>query len=97
MWRCQLSAQEVELSTTRLRRLHGELVVYPKARVAALDFPLGGKLPVTRQADGFRATLRSTRLRAGTLTVSMELEWPTSLSVTRPNPGASHATDSLSG
>src|SRR5688572_12721739 len=58
VWRCQLSAQEVELSATRLGRLQGELIVYPKARVVTLDFPAGVKTPVSREADGFHATLR---------------------------------------
>lgn len=86
VWRHQLSAQEVDLGATHLSKLQGELLVYPKAQLVALDLPLEGKLPITKQQGGFRATLRSVKMRTGTLTVGVDIEWPNSLSVTRPNP-----------
>lgn len=86
VWRTQLYAQEVALSATQLSRFQGDLIVYPKARVVTLDFPLRGPLPATKDSDGMRATLRSVKNRASTLTVGLDIEWPASLSVTRLNP-----------
>jgi hypothetical protein len=84
VWRNQLMAQDVDLAAPYMKRLEGDLIVYPKARTVTLDFPL--KAGTTKMVDGFRATLKTVKLRSDTLSVLMETEWPTSLSVTRPNP-----------
>jgi len=85
VWRTQLMAQEVELGVARLKGLQGSLIVYPHARVASLEFPLG-KTPVVHKMDGFKATLKEVRPRPGSVSITLEAEWPSGLSVTRANP-----------
>lgn len=88
VWRGLLMAQEIELSVSRLQRLQGQLVVYPRARLVTLDFPLAGKLPQVQEAEGFRATLKQSRVQAGSLGVIVDTEWPPGISLTRLNPEA---------
>lgn len=85
VWRTQLMAQEVDLGVGRIKGLQGSLIVYPQARVASLEFPLG-KTPATHRVDSFRATLKDVRPRPGSVAVTLEAEWPAALSVTRANP-----------
>jgi hypothetical protein len=85
-WRSMLMAQDVELSARSLKKLQGELIVFPKARNVTLEFPANAKPGTTKGVDGFKVTLNSVKTRGNTLTVVMQMEWPDTLSVTRPNP-----------
>jgi hypothetical protein len=94
-WRTLLMVQEVDLSVSRLGRLQGELVIYPRARLVTLDFPLADRLPQSRTAEGFHACLRQSRFKQGTLSVTVETECAPALSVTRPNPEAPFGVTAL--
>jgi len=85
VWRASLIAQDLDLSVTRLSKLQGELVVYPSAKRVAIDLPLAAKLPVTREAEGVKCTLKQLKSRADTLTVSVEIETPPLVTVSRVN------------
>jgi hypothetical protein len=86
VWRVMLLAQPVELTATQLRGLHGELILYPQARIARFEFPLTAKAPLVRESDRVKVTLREIRGRDDNLSLSFRMEWPAGTSVTRPNP-----------
>lgn len=88
-WRSILMAQNVDLAARSLKQLQGELIVYPRAQLAILDFPIA-KPGTTKTVDGFRTTLKSAKIRGNTLTVAVEMEWPTALSVTQPTSDTPH-------
>jgi hypothetical protein len=73
LWRAVLHAQGMEPSDAALKNLRGELIVYPKARIATLEVPLSAPVGASREADGMRATLKQVRFRSETLTVSLEM------------------------
>jgi hypothetical protein len=86
IWRAYLTAQEVDLSVSRLSRLQGELIIYPNAKRITLDLPMAAKLPVVRESGGVRCALKQLRFRGDTLTLSVETEWGPTVSATRVNP-----------
>src|SRR5207253_5660005 len=94
-WRALLMAQEVDLSTSRLNRVQGELVVYPRAKLVTLDFPVNGKLPQVQEGEGLKAILKQVRSRPGAVTATVGMEWSPSLSVARVNPEAPYGISAL--
>jgi hypothetical protein len=86
VWRAGIAAHEVGLSVTRLERIRGELIVYPRAKMVTLDFPLNAHTPAVKQGEGFKAILRQAKARPGNVAISLDTEWPAALSVSRPNP-----------
>lgn len=85
-WRAQVVAQELDPAVHRLQRLHGELVVYPRAQKVALDLLLAGKVPLTVELGGLRATLKQVREASGSVSVVVETQYAAGLNVSYPNP-----------
>jgi len=88
VWRTQLSAQELDLSISAISRLQGELVVFPRARKVTLDFPLPLGVETTKEAEGFKVTIKNVRQRPGVFSATVDSEWPASHSVTMLNSDA---------
>jgi hypothetical protein len=88
VWRTRLTAHELSIGVTKLERVRGELVVYPRAKVVTLDFPLHAHTPAVKQDEGFRATLKQVKTRPGAVQVSIETERSPALSVSQVNPDA---------
>ncbi|MFN3650275.1 MAG: hypothetical protein ACK47B_11910 [Armatimonadota bacterium] len=88
VWRTRLMASGLDLSVGRLSRLQGELVVYPQSQLLTLDFPLAEKLPLTRRAESFRATLKRVQPRNEAITAVVEMAWDSGSSIARANPEA---------
>jgi hypothetical protein len=88
VWRTRLLAQDLDVSADRLSGLTGELIVYPRARLLTLDLPLAGKLPLNQEEGGFRASLKSVKREQNSLAIAVDLEWPETVQITRPNPEA---------
>lgn len=95
VWRTLLMAQDVDLAASRLGRLQGELVVYPQARTATLDFPLTGRLPRTQEADGLRATLKQVRTRPGATTAVVSVEPAPGVTLARTGPESPYGITAL--
>src|SRR5262249_39843905 len=95
VWRTLLMAQDVALSTTRLSRLQGEVIVYPHAKLATLDFPMAARTPPTLEAEGVRATLKQVKVRPGVVSAVVAAEWASGLSVSRVNPEAPYGITAL--
>jgi hypothetical protein len=96
VWRTNLQAADVDLLTSRLHRLQGELIVYPRAKGVTLDFPLPANAPQTREDEGVRATLKTVRFGSGILSATVLTEWPSTLQVSRVNPDAPDGITALS-
>lgn len=94
-WRTLLMAQDVDLAASRLGKLQGELVVYPQARTATLDFPVTGRLPRTQEADGLRATLKQVRTRPGATTAIVSVEPAPGVTLARTSPDSPYGITAL--
>ena len=86
VWRAQVVAQELDPDVQRLQRLHGELLVYPRARKASIELPLAGKAPHTGEVEGFHVTVKSVRQAPSLVTAVVEVQYPSDLNVSYPNP-----------
>ncbi len=85
-WRARMQAPDVGLDVDRFYRTQGELLVYPKARVLTVDFPLPAPTtPVVRTPGEMKLTLTSAALRPAALEASVEMEWTGALAMQRVN------------
>jgi len=81
VWRTQLAAQELDLGINRITKVQGELVVFPRARKVTLDFPLPITTQLSKSAEGFKATVKNVRPRTGGLSMTVDMEWPSEMSL----------------
>jgi len=81
VWRTQLAAQELDLAINRISKVQGELVVFPRARKVTLDFPLPIPTQLSKSAEGFKATVKNVRPRTGGLSLTVDMEWPSEMSL----------------
>jgi hypothetical protein len=96
LWKVGLTAPDLGLPATRLRQLRGELIVWPRAVPVRIEFPVGGKLPETREAEGLRITLTQTRSRGGLFTSAFRMEWDAAQNVSHPGSDAPYGVSALS-
>lgn len=88
VWRTQLAAQELDLSINRISKVQGELVVFPRAKKVTLDFPLPINSQLSKSDEGFKATVLNVRPRTGGLSLTVNMEWPSEMSVAFLSPDA---------
>lgn len=86
IWRALLMAQDADPDLVRLEKLQGQLVVYPRAAVTTLDFPLTAKLPLKLQQGDLTAVLKELKRDGERVSATLEVEWPAGARVSRPNP-----------
>lgn len=96
VWRTQLAAQELDLGINRISKLEGELIVFPRAKKITLDFPLPINAQLTKSDEGFKATVKNIRPRTGGLSFTVDMEWPSEMSVAIPNSDAPGGITALS-
>lgn len=88
VWRTQLAAQELDLAINRITKVQGELVVFPRAKKVTLEFPLPLAAQLSKSDEGFKATVKNVRPRTNGLSLTVDMEWPSNLSVAFLNPEA---------
>lgn len=86
VWRTQLAAQELDLGINRITKVQGELVVFPRAKKVTLEFPLPINTQLSKSAEGFKATVKNVRPRAGGMSLTVDMEWPSEMSLAFLNP-----------
>ncbi len=96
VWRTCLVASDLDTTVASLKRIQGELLVYPKAKIVTTDFPLNGKYPQSTVGDGLKVTLKQVTLRPSVLTAIMAVEWTGPASLARVSSDAMYGITGIS-